>query len=78
MSDVTVKDVEKLDATPRNYRPWNRCDYCGLFISYNDFDTEKAHTYMLTPDTDFTVETWTTYHVACARNPRATPDERGE
>jgi hypothetical protein len=49
---------------------WNRCDYCGKFISYADFDTERAKR-------DFDVvwrpsvsggepdEQYDTYHVAC-------------
>lgn len=42
-----------------------RCDYCGQFISYADLDTEKAECYMVTPDTEFTWETYRTHHMAC-------------
>ena len=44
-----------------------RCDYCGQFIAYDDIsgDNPKAECYMLTPDTEFTVETYATHHMAC-------------
>ena len=45
-----------------------RCDYCGRFISYADFDDGKAECYMVTPDTEFTWEEYATHHMAC-RNP---------
>lgn len=37
---------------------WNKCSHCGQFISFDDFDTGKAHRQCTTPDSDFTVETW--------------------
>ena len=39
---------------------WNRCDVCGKFISYDDFDSGLAIRYMKTPDTHFTAETYMT------------------
>jgi len=42
-----------------------RCDYCGQFISYADLDAGKAECYMLTPDSEFTTETYATHHMAC-------------
>lgn len=47
---------------------WNRCDVCGKFISYKDFDDGLAFRYMKTPDTIFTAET---YETLCKEhNPR--------
>ncbi len=39
---------------------WNRCDVCGRFISYQDFDSGLAVRHMKTPDSHFTAETWET------------------
>ena len=39
---------------------WNRCDICGRFIPYHDFDSGLAVRYMKTPDSHFTAETWET------------------
>jgi hypothetical protein len=44
---------------------WNRCDYCGRFIAYADFESGKAVSYMEHPDTEITRETWAQFHVAC-------------
>lgn len=44
---------------------WNRCDYCGRFISIKEFMDNKAHRYMSSPETDFSVEEYRTYHLAC-------------
>lgn len=41
-------------------KAWNRCDVCGKFIPYADFDSGAAIRYMVTPDSDFTAETWDT------------------
>jgi len=47
---------------------WNRCDYCGKFISFADFEADKAdrimhHAYNpLTVDMD---EDYETFHRAC-------------
>jgi len=42
-----------------------RCDYCGQFISYDDLGTDKAECYMVTPDSEISVETYATHHTAC-------------
>ena len=44
-----------------------RCDYCGKFIAYNDIggDNPKAECYMVTPDSEISVETYATHHMAC-------------
>ncbi len=39
---------------------WNRCDVCGRFISYQDFDDGLAIRYMKTPDSHYTAETYVT------------------
>ena len=39
---------------------WNRCDVCGRFISYHDFNTAMAVRYMKTPDSHYTAETYVT------------------
>ncbi len=39
---------------------WNRCDVCGKFIPYHDFDSGLAVRYMKTPDSHYTAETWGT------------------
>ena len=41
-----------------------RCDYCGQFIAYDDIP-EKAECYMVTPDSEISVETYATHHIAC-------------
>ena len=44
-----------------------RCDYCGQFIAYDDIggDNPKAECYMLTPDSEFSTETFATHHMDC-------------
>jgi CRISPR/Cas system-associated protein Cas10 (large subunit of type III CRISPR-Cas system) len=41
-------------------RQWNRCDVCGKFISFADFESGKALRIMVTPDSDYTAETFET------------------
>jgi hypothetical protein len=36
---------------------WNKCDYCGKFISIEDFDTGKASR-KFTPDSHYSVESF--------------------
>jgi hypothetical protein len=38
---------------------WNRCDICGRFIAYKDFDHGAVRT-LLTPDSDHSREEWET------------------
>jgi hypothetical protein len=44
---------------------WNRCDYCGRFIAYADYDAGRAGVDEIYPDSFCTVETWERYHVSC-------------
>lgn len=40
--------------------PWNRCDVCGKFIPYKDFDKGVAIRRLETPDSIYTKETYET------------------
>jgi len=42
-----------------------RCRYCGRFFGFADLETEKAHWYMVTADTQFSTESWDGFHVSC-------------
>lgn len=44
---------------------WNRCDYCGRFIGLKEFANHTAETFLVTPDTEFTAETYETFHIKC-------------
>jgi len=46
-------------------RGWNRCAYCGKFISFKEFNNDKIKT-DYTPDTAFTCEEIVHYHKECA------------
>lgn len=50
-----------IDMTPemRRYEAWNRCDVCGRFIPLADFGNGAVR-YCVTPDSEFTRETWET------------------
>lgn len=50
--------------TAISLKDWNRCVYCGRFISYGEFETKMADVYF-TPDTHFTVEKSEPYHIVC-------------
>lgn len=39
---------------------WNRCDHCGKFIAYKDFESGAAIRRMLTPDSYYSKESYTT------------------
>lgn len=39
---------------------WNKCDICGRFISMNDFSNGKAIRRMITPDSDYSNESYET------------------
>lgn len=45
--------------------PWNRCDYCGKFISYKDFENESAMRSLIFSDSYLTEETWDTLCKSC-------------
>jgi hypothetical protein len=38
---------------------WNRCDVCGRFIAIADFDNGAVYR-LVSPDSEFTRETWET------------------
>lgn len=46
-------------------KPWNKCDFCGKFISYDEFRNESAIRQMITPDSDYSEEEYETYHEKC-------------
>lgn len=48
-------------------RYWNRCIVCGRFISYEDFENGSAERYMVTPDTQFSVEKFENICKRCVR-----------
>ena len=48
-----------------NEKYWNRCEYCGQFIAHKDLDGVIGDHLLVTPDTDFTVETYETFHYSC-------------
>ena len=39
---------------------WNRCEICGKFISYDDFESGEASHRMVQPDWEYGAETWET------------------
>lgn len=44
-----------------------KCDYCGRFMSYADFDAGIAVYKMTQPDSEFGPEEYEGYHVACRK-----------
>ena len=48
-------------------KQWNRCDICGQFIALDDFEAGRAIRRELTPDSEYSRETWETEHVLCAQ-----------
>jgi len=50
-----------------------RCDYCGKFIAYAELDAGDAECYMVTPDSEISVETYATHHIAC----KTTDEQQG-
>lgn len=44
---------------------WNKCDYCGRFIGLDEFSDKPADRILVSPDTEFTVETYETFHMEC-------------
>ena len=42
-----------------------RCDYCGKFIAYAELDRATSECYMVTPDSEVSVETYATHHNSC-------------
>jgi len=44
---------------------WNRCNVCGQFIAYSDFESGEAKNVLVNPSAYGTEEVWDTYHVRC-------------
>lgn len=44
---------------------WNRCDCCGKFISYKDFELGLAKRINIYPDSHYTQETYETVCKKC-------------
>ena len=42
----------------RKHDMWNRCSKCGRFIPVDAFEDNTAIRRMITPDSEFTMETW--------------------
>lgn len=51
---------------------WNRCDECGKFIPYRDFENGAARHELLLPDSEFSIET---YGTLCKDHNRREPEE---
>ncbi len=47
------------------------CDICGRFISMADLDSGRAARYLDTPDSDYSSETFVTYHAKCRARERS-------
>ena len=48
----------------RDYN-WNKCDICGRFISFRDFEFDDATRKLLTPDSDYSIEEFETICSKC-------------
>jgi len=46
-------------------RPWNRCDVCGHFIAFKDFELGKAIRKLIEPDNYFSREK---YETLCSKH----------
>jgi hypothetical protein len=49
----------------RREKPWNRCDGCGRFIARWQFEIGAARRWLVTPDSQFSRETFRTACVDC-------------
>jgi len=61
---VEIRDLGPVKITPTLKKTkkelWNRCDVCGRFISYKDFENKKASRQMIKPDSLCSSETYET------------------
>ena len=48
------------------------CDYCGRFISHEDFAKQRAVSRMVTPESEVSQELIETYHIKCKENGKDT------
>lgn len=46
-------------------RIWNKCDCCGKFISFKDFNGKQAIRNLITPDAEGACEEYETLCVKC-------------
>lgn len=44
---------------------WNKCDCCGRFIPFTDFETGEALRQFITPDSEWTHERYENVCKAC-------------
>jgi len=51
----------------KNRETWNKCDICGRFISYSDFDKREAIRTLETPDSYFSDESYKTLCKKCVK-----------
>lgn len=54
--------------------PWNRCDECGKFIALDDFGDGGAVRVLVTPDSEYTSETFKTL---CAKHAKRESQKDG-
>lgn len=48
---------------------WNRCDDCGKYIGFAELESGEARIRMVTPDSEYTRETWETLCSRCLARP---------
>lgn len=44
---------------------WNRCNECGKFIAFKDFENGSAKRELITPDSEYTKEEYSTVCSKC-------------
>lgn len=54
------------------------CDYCGLFISYADYEAGRAVHHLVTPDSHFSEEAFESYHIECKLAEQRREDDAAE
>ena len=55
-----------------NKKVWNKCDVCGRFVPYADFESGKATNILIALDSWCSVEAW---EVLCAKHAKDTTSE---
>lgn len=57
---------------------WNRCDDCGKYIGFAELESGEARIRMVTPDSEYTRETWETLCSRClARHNKSLQPDAG-
>lgn len=51
-----------------------KCDDCGKFVAYADLDSGKARHTLVTPDSDYSAETFDTTCARCTKKERTNVD----